>query len=591
MSLAIDLYLHFTPRRRWQLKLVLLLLLACTAAEMLTLGSLVPLLVHWLNPHGMAGERATGAYFGLGVTTLQNASHMAWVFVGAVLATALLRLAMLRSMLHFSYACMADLASKVYRNTLRRPYAWHVSHHSSEILGAMENCSLLSYTVLTPALQAAVAVVLVFGLLSMMLLVAPWEAFMALLILGLLYALSVLIFRRRLIRNSQVIAKHVNQRVQTVQEGLAAIRDILIDGSQDEYVRRFEHTHSALREAQLAYGVMESAPKIGIEAVSMLLLVLIAHTLSDADPGLKSTLPALGALAWTVQKILPQIQSIYRSVVSLMGHRQNLHDLLVLLQVGAARPSPDQAATVGLYPADPADPSNQGQQPNPPLIRLHHVSYRHRTSGPEVLRDVSLSIQRGERIGIVGATGSGKSTLMDLLLCLVDPTSGQLEIMGKPVDEAVRRLWHLRVAHVPQTIHLADASIARNIAWGQEPGTIDMQRVRQAAQRAQIEDFIHQLPAQFDCPVGEQGVRLSGGQRQRIGLARAFYKRANVLILDEATSALDEETEKDVIESIRALASDITLVVISHRPSALAFCQRLIRIQNHGITIESRNSS
>jgi ATP-binding cassette subfamily B protein len=196
-----------------------------------------------------------------------------------------------------------------------------------------------------------------------------------------------------------------------------------------------------------------------------------------------------------------------------------------------------------------------------------------------VLRDVNLSIRRGERIGIVGETGSGKSTLVDLLMGLLEPTTGELLVDGVPVRGEQLRRWRGAIAHVPQSIFLADASIAENIAFGVPSACIDQARLEKAAGQAQIASFIHSLANGYETRVGERGVRLSGGQRQRIGIARALYKQAAVLVFDEATSALDEATEAEVIEAIEGLSIDLTIVMIAHRLSTLKRCGRLVSIK------------
>ena len=201
-----------------------------------------------------------------------------------------------------------------------------------------------------------------------------------------------------------------------------------------------------------------------------------------------------------------------------------------------------------------------------------------------VLRDVSFGIRKGERIGIVGTTGSGKSTLTDLLLGLLEPTKGHILIDQKMLNRDSMAGWQAQVAHVPQSIYLSDDNLIGNIAFGVPRDSIDMSLVESAARAAGIHDFIIGLPQQYQTRCGERGVRLSGGQRQRIGIARALYKRATVLVLDEATSALDNETEKAVMQSISGLSSDITIVMIAHRLTSLAECGRILHIEGGHVT-------
>jgi ATP-binding cassette subfamily B protein len=220
----------------------------------------------------------------------------------------------------------------------------------------------------------------------------------------------------------------------------------------------------------------------------------------------------------------------------------------------------------------------------PPLpfkrdIRLQAVSFAYGADTPAVLHEVNLAVPKGARIGLIGPTGSGKSTLMDLILGLLEPTSGHMSVDGIEIRGERRLRWQRNIAHVPQAIFLADASFMENIAFGVPPDRIDHERVRAAAANAQIAEFIESQSNGYWRHVGERGMRLSGGQRQRIGIARALYRRASVLVFDEATSALDSETEVAVMESISQLGRDLTIVLIAHRLSTLRDCDVIYRLE------------
>ena len=211
-------------------------------------------------------------------------------------------------------------------------------------------------------------------------------------------------------------------------------------------------------------------------------------------------------------------------------------------------------------------------------IVLDNISFSYSADAQPILQDLSLTIPKGSRIGFIGETGSGKSTLLDIIMGLLQPTSGALKIDGDRIDSSNLRAWQKHVAHVPQSIFLADGTIAENIAFGLPLDQIDEVRVRQAAEQAQIHDIIEKLPNGYQTIVGERGVRLSGGQRQRLGIARAIYKQADVIIFDEATSALDNETEKAVMEAIDQLSNELTILVIAHRLSTLKNCTQIIKL-------------
>jgi len=256
------------------------------------------------------------------------------------------------------------------------------------------------------------------------------------------------------------------------------------------------------------------------------------------------------------------LQQSYGGWSSFIGNRQNVLDVVDLLSLDTIIP-PEPVAGAAVFRRS---------------LRFNAVGFTYPTGGP-VLSDVDFTIAKGEQIGIAGTTGSGKSTLMDLLLGLLEPSAGAILIDDVPLDDRLRSAWQAEIAHVPQAIYLVDDSIAANIAFGVAASEIDFTRVEQAARSAGIADFIDRLPHRYETKTGERGVRLSGGQRQRIGIARALYKRASVLVFDEATSALDTRTEENVMASVAALAGNITIVMIAHRLTTLKDCDRVIHLE------------
>jgi ATP-binding cassette, subfamily B, bacterial PglK len=218
---------------------------------------------------------------------------------------------------------------------------------------------------------------------------------------------------------------------------------------------------------------------------------------------------------------------------------------------------------------------------------LKQLSFRYGPHSPWVLSELSLVIPKGSQVGFIGTTGSGKSTLLDIVMGLLQPTHGELEIDGQAVTLANYRAWQAHIAHVPQSIFLSDSSIEENIAFGVPKSEIDVERVRGVARQAQLADIIDTWPKGYQTVVGERGVRLSGGQRQRIGIARALYKRADVIIFDEATSALDDKTEHSVMEAIEALPGDLTVLIVAHRLSTLKNCTQVVELAGGGVIARS----
>jgi ATP-binding cassette subfamily B protein len=296
----------------------------------------------------------------------------------------------------------------------------------------------------------------------------------------------------------------------------------------------------------------------------MVLIAALAYFLNHKAGGIATALPVLGALALGAQRLLPALQQSYSAWANITGSYSSLADTLALL--------------------DQPLPAELLQTVNAPLhfeneIRLDAVRFRYTNQGPWVLKGLNLKIPKGARVGFIGSTGCGKSTTLDLLMGLLTATEGELTVDDQPITRTLLGAWQQSIAHVPQSIYLADTTLAENIAFGVPRNSIDLNRVQQAARQAQIADFIERRPEGYQALVGERGISLSGGQRQRIGIARALYKQASVLVFDEATSALDNATERLVMDAIVDLNRNLTVIMVAHRLTTVRHCDFIIHLE------------
>ncbi len=553
-------------RRRRHFYMVIGVMLLGTLAELMTIGAVLPFLALVANAE-TAGRlplfrELAGVIGARRPDELLFAAAMLLIF--AAVTAVCVRLWLTRVTLAFVLVLGHEIASEVFARMLRQPYGYYVSRNSSELLASQEKVQAVIWSVLMSGMQAVAAGVIAVAILVMLFLIDPFTATMAALTLSSCYLLVSFVVRRKLHRNSELLAWAATERLQTMQEGLGGIRDVLLEQSQEVFETKFKRVDYQYRQAQVLNNFISVAPRYLVEGAGIVLLALLTLYLAGRAGGVVAAIPVLGALAVGAQRLLPLLNQAFNGWSSFAGNKQMLVDVVALMQAPMVTSAPRDRAT-------PPIPFKRD-------IAFDRVSFQYQSRG-RALNNVSLTIAKGERVGLVGETGSGKSTLLDVLMGLLDPTSGAVLIDGEPLADRNRANWQAQIAHVPQAIYLADSSIAANIAFGEPSEAIDMERVRDAAMRAHLSEFIVGLPIDYETTVGERGVRLSGGQRQRIGIARALYKRATVLVFDEATSALDGKVEAAIMQSIFELERQLTLIMIAHRTTTLVGCDRIIRIE------------
>lgn len=564
---------HLLPRRKRQLAILGFLMIVASFAEVLSIGAVLPFLGVLTAPEKIFSLGLLHPFITL--LQIQSAQDLllpfTLIFIMAAAFAGLARIALLWLQTRLSMAIGADFSVQVYERTLYQPYSLHASRNSSEILAGAAKAEGLVQYIIQPVMFVISSVVILLAVIATLLAIQPVIALVAFLGFGLIYAVVVSITKRLVAQNSLTIAVQQGKVTKAIQEGLGGIRDVLIDGTQPVYTKLYKDAFLPWQWALASNQVIGASPRFGVEALGMVLIAGLAYMLSAVSGlagGATDAIPVLGALALGAQRLLPVLQQIYNSYITIKGNQASTQDALELLD----QPMPEHAE------GPPAGPMsfNTG-------ITLKDLSFSYTPHGPLVLKQLNLEIPKGSRVGFVGVTGSGKSTLLDLVMGLLTPTNGALIIDTTVIKPQNARSWQAHISHVPQAIFLSDTSVAENIAFGVPAKHIDLNRVRQAAQQAQIAQTIEGWRNGYNTLVGERGVRLSGGQRQRIGIARALYRRASVIIFDEATSALDNETEGAVMRAVETLGRDITILIIAHRLTTLRNCDRIVELANGGI--------
>lgn len=564
------LWLHISFRRRKQFGLLLILMILASFAEIISIGAILPFLSVFTAPTRIFEQPAAQPLIhALKLTEpAQLLQPLTIAFGLAALIAGIMRLILLWASTNLSYATGADLSISIYRRTLYQPYSVHCARNSSEVINGISSKTNIAIGIINNILNIISSSVMLLTILLAILFLDPYIALAAFGGFGMIYTLIIRLTRKRLLKDSKCIASESTRLIKALQEGLGGIRDILIDGNQEVYCQIYRNADTPLRRAQGNNQFTSGSPRYAMEALGMILIATLAYLLAQQADGTSKAIPILGAFALGAQRLIPVMQQAYAAITGIRGANQSLEDTLVLLE----QPLPEYANQLK------AQPLAFKQS-----ICLNTLSFRYSPKTPYILNQLNLTIKKGSRVGFIGTTGSGKSTLLDIVMGLLQSTEGLLLIDGVPITTSNNRAWQAHIAHVPQAIFLADSSIEENIAFGIPKEQIDHQRLRQAAEQAQIADIIKTWPKQYQTFVGERGIRLSGGQRQRIGIARALYKQADVIIFDEATSALDNETEQAVMEAIENLSGDLTVLIIAHRLTTLKNCTQIIELGNGNI--------
>ncbi len=553
------------PFRRFQLLLTVVLTLAGAISEMVTISAVLPVLAIAAKPDAMPSFPLIGptlAWLASATGVGLVAAAAAFLTLAAVVST-ILRMALMWVQQKFTLGFEQDLTMTIFARSLRQPYSWYLKQNSSVLLASQQKISVVVFGVVNPLLQAFSSGFMALAMMLFLIVLDPRAALIAGSVIGVTYVGISIITRQRSAELSSGLAGVYAERIKTMQETLGGIRDINLDQSQAVFEARLMKVEDRYRRLMIVANMLSTAPRLLVEGIAIVLIAVMAAWYSLQPGGVIGALPVLGALALGAQRMMPMIQIVYQGWANYVINQGNLSDLVELLDapVETAEPLPNEA-NISYFTK---------------YVAVRNLSFAYH-GGRQALGEVALTIAKGERIGLIGKTGSGKSTLVDIIMGLLPPSTGALVVDGRTIDDTNLANWKAQIAHVPQAIFLADASVASNIAFGHLPEGIDAGRVARCATEAGLDEFLTQLPDGLATRVGERGVRLSGGQRQRIGIARALYKRASLLVLDEATSALDDETEAAVMTSVDRLDPGLTIILIAHRLTTLVGCDRIYRL-------------
>lgn len=564
-------------RERRRFCILLALIVVNGIVDMVGVASVLPFLAVLSDPGIVREHRLLAMVYDWGGfrEDLSFQIFLGLVVLAIVFAGLVFRMGTLYALSRFSQMRSYSISSRLLANFLHQPYVWFLSRHSADLTKSiLFEVDKVIGEAMMPAILILSQTTSVLCLIILLFLVNPSVALAATLLFCGLYIVIFLFVRRLLTRLGQVRADANRVRYRVTQEAMGGIKDVKLLGLEDSYVSRFRAPARRYANAASTSLVVGDAPRYLLEAVAFGGMVLLVLSLLMHGAGnLTSILPTLGVFAFAGLRMFPALQQVYSSLTKMryVGPMlDNVHRDMVQTRIA---PSTELAKRTPLRLRERLD--------------IVNVQYAYPMTDRRVLRGFDLQIAANTTVGIVGGSGAGKTTAVDIILGLLRPDKGELRVDGVPVTVHSLRGWQDTLGYVPQQIFLIDDTISANIAFGVPLEKRDQAAIERAARLAELHDFVTtELPAGYETTVGDRGIRLSGGQRQRIGIARALYHDPDVLILDEATSALDNLTERAVMDAVHNLSRKKTIIMIAHRLTTVRNCDRIVLMEKGRISAE-----
>jgi ATP-binding cassette, subfamily B, bacterial PglK len=575
MALYRKLLILFPPRQRLQVKLIAPAIILTALLQVAGIGSVMPFLAVVSDPSIIQRSQALRAvyeFFGFsssqGFLLLLGSVSFALLLIGN-LVTALTTWWMVR----FAEMRTHYLASVVLEHYLNRPYVFFLDKNSAELgVRVLSDVVQIVTGIVLPMLQVVSQLALTLFLLAFLFAVDPVLSVTVFIGLGGIYAAVYWIVRGRLSTIGAMKAEANEDQFRALLEATGAIKEIKLLNLEHVFLNRFKRPNLTMARAVASQSVLSLVPNYAMETIAFGGILGVVLVMLATGGKLSQVLPLVGLYGYAIMRIKPALQIAYASISQIRFNEPVLDRV-----VEEFRDIPLEIQPTAV------DRNAKSKVRARERIELRGITFQYPGAPRPLFENLSLEIKAASSVAFVGLTGSGKTTLVDIILGLLVPAGGVLSVDGTPVTDANRRQWQADLSYVPQQIYLSDDTVLRNIAFGAE--TVDSAAAERAARTANIHEFIaEELPLGYETRVGERGVRLSGGQRQRIGIARSLYRDADVLILDEATSALDMITEAKLFESIRSSTRTKTLIIVAHRIATVRECDTIFLMDRGRIT-------
>lgn len=573
MQFLFKIFTIFTPQKLRKCVFIIVAMVIGASLEAVGIGAILPLISvmgksDFFEVYPEAGKHSVN----FGITT--HAELIIFISILLILLYILKNIYLAwQSKLQIDFSTQNQIyySRQLLSEYLNKPYLYHLNHNTAFLLRNVNEGIYIVFSVI---------LVSVFTLLSEMitvitiwLMLAVIDAFTAIILavfLGSILYYCIKGFRKKISTQGQIRNKYSTEYLKWLNQGLGAIKETKVSCKEEFFLNAFRKKYLEYSNANGKFLFLNQLPKMLIETIIVcgLLLLIIVKLLLGSQP--TEIVPLLGVLALAAFRLMPSVNRIV-NLSNTIRFQMPLFNEFYNDLVAIKNKQKNNTKVILQYTNPRMDFKN--------VISVEELSFAYPEIEKQVLNNISFSILKGKFVGIVGPSGAGKTTFVDILLGLLPPSKGKISVDGKNIYDDIR-IWQANLAYVPQSIYLIDGTIRENIALGVDEKEIDDALINKVLQMAELYDFVQELPAGIDTTVGERGVKLSGGQRQRIGIARALYYQPQVLVLDEATSALDNETEKSITDTILKLKGQITIIAVAHRLTTLAQCDFKVKFEN-----------
>ena len=556
------------PIRKKQIILIIFLTISLSFAELFSLASLIPFISAFINPEFFTSNSIiSNMLLGFNVNDQETIFKLfTLIFIFFVFLSGLIKLAHLKMSNKIAENISSDFQTKIFEFYINQPLKYHFDNNSSKIFSSLAQ-KTRNFTIL---IFSGIAILSSFltslFIVTFLIILEPFYTLLILFLLSFAFIIIFLFKSKKLLNKGKEISLNQNLLFEIFQKSVGYISEIILYNLRKLFISNLSNSSYKIANTSAEIKIIGQTPRIYLEYFSIIVLTLLIFFLGTENNNFESNLAFLAALAFGAQKTLPLINQIYIHSTLIKSSQIIVSEFIEILnnQNKNIEEKIDEISNIKFVKS----------------IELENLYFSYNNDQKYIFNNLNFKINAGSKIAIKGETGSGKSTLGNILNSLLEPTKGKLKVDGTEINKFNKKSWQKNIAIVPQYIFLDDSSISQNIAIGIPEDQIDFNKVKLVSQKAQISNFIEKLPNKYDEKVGERGFKLSGGQRQRIGIARALYRNSKLIIFDEPTNALDSDTEELVLKSISTLENNITVILITHSKNTLKFCDQVIDLSN-----------